>query len=56
MIKIYLLPFVRSVVAHPRRAALILLAVCLPLLVLTASFFSDIRAGLEELLLRLRRA
>ena len=37
-------------VARPRRAALLLIAACLPLLALSASFFSDIRAGLEELL------
>jgi predicted RND superfamily exporter protein len=47
--KLYL-SFVRSVVARPRRAAILLATLCVPLLILSASFFADIRAGLEELL------
>jgi len=42
--------YVAAVCAHPRRAALVMLVLCIAPAVLTVRFFSDIRAGLQELL------
>jgi hypothetical protein len=42
--------YVTAVCAHPRRAALVMLVLCIAPAVLTVRFFSDIRAGLQELL------
>ncbi len=42
--------YVAAVCAHPRRAALVMLVLCVAPAVLTVRFFSDIRAGLQELL------